>query len=270
MRRRWWWRARCSPRSRPAARRTAGARARAFATPQSRRSRTGAGREGRRRRRSDGDLRARRASPRRHQRPGHGAPQPAGVHRGGRRTLAARRRRTGPRRRSWSASSSGRFPIPLVKDARRVALRHGGGEGRDPGAAHRAQRAGGDQGLPRPTSPRSASTRSTGTTASRRASMRAPFRSEPAPPERLVLAGSRTVSGGARSATCSRPRRSTRAQRRGAERGAAAVPRLLLPHPDRAGRRGARRGAGLRGQWRAHRRVRARRLAGAATTSPAS
>ena len=53
-------------------------------------------------------------------------------------------------------------------------------------------------------------------------------------------------------------RRASRVERR-----AAALPRLLLPHPHGARGRGVRRCAGLRRRWETHRRLRARCLAGA-------
>ena len=71
------------------------------------------------------------------------------------------------------------FPVPLVKEAQRMALRHGGGEGRSAGAADRAQRAGGHRDLPRLCDARSGATRSRDTTASQPGVYATKFRSDP-------------------------------------------------------------------------------------------
>ena len=135
------------------------------------------------------------------------------------------------------------------KDAQRLAIRHGRREGRSPRPPHRAQRTGGDPRSAGPTSPRSASTRSDGTRRqARRHCTRRPFAAIPA--GRTACTGRRAPGSGAvRSATCC----AAAADDRGAPAAPSkrlAVPRLLLPDPDRAGAGRRRRGEGLRRQRR--------------------
>ena len=143
------------------------------------------------------------------------------------------------------------FPVPLVKDGQRLAVRHRGREGGSAGAAHRPQRAGGDADLP-DLRRRAAALRAGRGHDGKPAGLYARrFRSDPGTAERSVLAGRATARSAARWATCSPrpPSRPPPIARSTA--GAAAVPRLLLPDPDRAGSRGARRREGLHGQRRA-------------------
>ena len=54
-----------------------------------------------------------------------------------------------PRARCWSSGmKAGHFPFPLMREGQSVAIRQRRRKGRDPRAAHRAQRAGGDPDLP--------------------------------------------------------------------------------------------------------------------------